>query len=179
MKPPSLAARCLPMLLALAALALSLGGCGGGSSTAAPGRGNASTSTSATTGAGQSKPSFIARADVVCARINTEIAAIKAKGTSAAEVKRVVPRTLSLERAGMAALEELKPPTSLVQSWLRMLAYRRTLAKQLSELLELAEKNDGTSVKPLAAAKKRAHAGLSQVAKASGFKDCAKVGRVG
>jgi hypothetical protein len=115
----------------------------------------------------------------MCSRMNKEIAAIKVKSASAAEVKRVVPRTLGIEGRGAAELEKLEAPTSLARAWAQMLAYRHTLAAELSQLLAIAKRNDGTSIKPLAAAKARTHAQLSKLAKQTGFKDCAKVGRVG
>jgi hypothetical protein len=157
-------------------LALPTAGCGGGSSTAAPAQGSSTAATSAATGA---QAQFITQADSVCRRINSEIAAIKAKSTSAAEVIRVVPRTLAIEQGGAAALERLTAPGSLASAWQRMLAYRRELARELEQLLEDAKQNDGTSVKPLGAAKRRAHVGLSKTARANGFNDCAKIGNVG
>jgi hypothetical protein len=166
------------MGLLLGGLTLALVACGAAgtttsSKTAKPARAPAS---------GAPDPSsspFLARADTICARINAEIVALKANSASSAEVKRVVPPTISIERKGIAALEKLSPPASLAQDWQRMLGYRRTLARELGELLDAAIRNDGTSVAPLAASKRRVHASLSQTATADGFKDCAKVGRVG
>ncbi len=111
--------------------------------------------------------------------MNAEIVAIKARGSSAAEVIRVVPRTLSIERKGLDELAGLDPPASIAGDWRRMQGYRRTLASELGELLVLAKQNDGTSVKPLLASKKQAHKALSQAATGAGFKDCAKIGSVG
>ena len=178
MKPRLSARRSLSSLLVSFALVLSTTGCGGGSSTAAPAQNSTSTTASATTG-GQGVSQFVTQADAVCRRINTEIASIKAKGTTAAEVIRVVPRTLAIERGGNAALERLTAPDSLAGAWRRMLGYRKDLARELGELLGAAKQNTGVSVKPLGAAKKRAHVGLSKTARASGFNDCAKIGNVG
>jgi hypothetical protein len=157
---------------------LAVAGCGGSDTTTSHGAATPTSASTSTTTA-SSRRSFVVQADEVCSRINTEILAVKAKGGTAAEVKRVVPRIISIERKGIAALEQLRPPASLGADWLRMLGYRRTLAGELADLLSAAEKNDGTSIKPLAASKKRVHARLTQTAKAHGFKDCAKVGRVG
>jgi hypothetical protein len=169
--------RCAIALLVLAAIVLSIVGCGGGSGTTAP----TASATPAKTGVVQagSKSQFITQADAVCGRTNAEIRAVKAKSGSAAEVIRVVPRTLAIEQKGTAALEKLAPPASLARDWRRMLGYRRTLAIELTKLLEAARQNSGASVKPLAASKKRVHASLSKTATTNGFKDCAKVGAAG
>jgi hypothetical protein len=167
----SFALICTAFCLVIAAITTL--GCGGKS---APAR---STGEQIATAPAGSEQSFIAQADAVCARINTEILAVKAKGATAAEVIRVAPRTIALERNGISELAKLGPPSSLTSDWQRILGYRRTLAGELAQLLAMAKRNDGTSIKSLAAAKKHAHAGLSQVSKKSGFKACAKVGRVG
>lgn len=165
-------------LLLLSASSLAIAGCGGSSKTTVH---NAATSVSTSASTAPASPSspFVAQADAICGRINAEIAALEAKSGSAAEVKRVVPLTISLERKGIVALEKLNPPASLARDWRSMLGYRRALAVMLGELLDAAKKNDGASVKPLAASKKRVHASLRKTATANGFKDCAKVGRVG
>jgi hypothetical protein len=155
-------------------IALAASGCGGKSDASSSTNGKAESGSASSGG-----QSFAAQADAVCSRINGEILAVKIKGASAAEVIRIVPRTASLERKGISELEKLRPPTSLVSDWQRMLSYRRTLAGELEQLLAMAKRNDGTSIKPLAASKKRTHAGLSKVSKEAGLKACAKVGRVG
>jgi hypothetical protein len=171
-------------LLLLAACMVLVAGCGGSSKgTVASGGDTRTASNRSVTDPASSATSpnatFIAEADRTCGRVNAEIIAIKAKSGSRAEVKRVVPRTISISRSGIAALQRLKPPAPLVHDWQRMIGYRRTLVRELGELLSAAQRNDGTFVAPLAASKKRTHEGLSTLAKANGFKDCAKVGRVG
>jgi hypothetical protein len=167
----SLALICTASCLACASIAAV--GCGGKSDAARSSDGGSAT------GAAGSEQSFRAQADAVCARINKDILAVKVKSATAAEVIRVAPRTIALERTGIGELEKLAPPSSLEGAWQRILGYRRTLAGELAQLLDIARRNDGSSIKPLAAAKKQAHAGLSQLAKRAGFKACAKVGRVG
>jgi hypothetical protein len=90
-----------------------------------------------------------------------------------------VPRTVALERTGIAALEKLNAPPSLARNWGRLLGYRRMLADELSQLLRDTESKNIAAVKTVAVSKKRTHTGLTKVATASGFKDCAKVGAVG
>ncbi len=170
---------CPMSLLALSVVMLSIVGCGGKSSARTTVRSDAPASASASGGEVKAPAEFISRADSVCAHVNAEIRAVKARSTSAAEVIRVVPRTLALERKGIGELERLNPPASMGRDWRLMLDYRRTLASQLAQLLEAARKNSGASVKPLGAAKKRVHASLTKTAVANGFKDCGKVGNVG
>lgn len=174
------------IFLVSAVVAALLVGCGDGSSTAVP-PGAPSTATTAIGGSmgapvqstAQSTSQFVARADATCRRINAEISSIKANSASLAEIKRIVPRTVPLERRGVAALEKLAPPSSLANDWRRMLGYRRTLAGELAGLLKGAESKDAAALKALAASKKRTHASLTSAAKANGFKACAKVGTVG
>jgi hypothetical protein len=173
----TIARYCIAPLLALGVLALAVTGCGGSSKATGTHVSSASSGTRSTTRAPSG--SFVARAEAVCRRVNTEIVALKAKSASAAEVKRIVPQTIAIEREGLARLEKLEPPASLAHDWQRMLGYRRMLARQLAQLLDIAQKNDGTSVKPLAAAKKRLHTSLSTVATSNGFTACAKIGAVG
>ena len=165
----------------LAALAVGVCGCGGSpdTSTRAGAASGGSTGDAGSGSAGSSAPQFVAQADALCARINHEIIAIKVKSATAAEVIRAVPLILSIERRGTVTLEGLHAPGSLAGDWQRMLGYRKTLLGELGQLLEVAKKNDGKSVKPLAASKKRTHAALTKVAGSDGFKACAKVGRVG
>jgi hypothetical protein len=167
--------------LTLIGALLSITGCGGGSSTAASSTSapNGATRSNATGEAPAARSSFIEQADRLCGRVNAEVLAIKAKSESASEVLRIVPRTISVERKGVATLEQLQPPASLARDWQQMLSYRRTLASQLGKMVEIARKNDGTSIGPLGAAKERIHHSLSRTAKANGFKACAKVGGVG
>src|SRR4051812_20121625 len=88
-------------------------GCGGGSKgTSVSGDTAGATRTGASTDrasdAASTKATFVAQADRVCGRVNAEIIAIKAKSGSAAEVKRVVPRTISISQSAIAALEQMK-----------------------------------------------------------------------
>lgn len=174
-----IAKRGLPMVLVLLAVALPIGGCGGGSSAGSAAQADAHGGTAAKPSAGSGEARFIVKADAVCGRINKKIEAIKAKSASPGEVKRIIPLTLSIEQHGLVALEQLEPPASLARDWRRMLGYRQTLARELAQLLELARKNDGTSLKPLSASKKRVHNALAKAAAADGFRACAKIGGVG
>jgi hypothetical protein len=162
-------------VLCVVTLALVIVGCGGKSDTSQPST-VGSNSASEASSAGQG---FVAQADGICARINAEILSFKVKSASRAEVIRVVPPTLAVERKGIAELEKLAAPTSISAVWGRMLGNRRTLAAELAQLLAIAKKNDGRSIKVLAAAKRHAHAALTKEAKQAGFKDCGKIGRVG
>jgi hypothetical protein len=168
--------------IAIAALMLGLvglvvSGCGSSSKSVHSSPATATT----TTTAASSRPSssFIARADVICARANAQIIALDARGSSTAEVERVIPRTIAIERRGVDRLATLKPPAALASAWRSMLADRRELANMLGTLLDAARRNDGGSLARLAASKKRVHTNLSKTAADNGFKDCGMVGRVG
>jgi hypothetical protein len=180
--------RALPTSV-LALVMLAFVGCGGAStdssvSTATRGRATTDTTASSRTSTRPAQTAaadahFVARADAVCRRANAEITSVQAKSSSPKEVERIVPRNVALEREGIARLAKLAPPPSLQVVWRSMLGYRRTLAAELTRLLDAAKAKDATAIKSLTVSKRSVHKELSKLATAHGFKDCAKVGAVG
>jgi hypothetical protein len=154
--------------LALVACLATIAGCGGGSSTS-----GTQAKTTATIPSTPANAQFIGQADSICRRLNTELAAVQPKSKTLAEILRVVPRNLALERTGLTELEKLAPPSSLEDNWRQMLGYRRTLAAELAQFVSIAKQNDIAALKALGAKKERVHASLDKTGKASGFKDCA------
>jgi hypothetical protein len=166
-------------VLVLGAVAGTVSGCGGGSgSVAATNSSGTATgpSTHSTNSPSPANTHFIAQADAICKRINSELGSIKANSASAQEVKRVVPRHAAAERRGLAALERLAVPSALARSWREVLADRRTLANELDQLVEATKTGDSAATKALAASKKRVHGELLKTATGAGFRDCGRVG---
>jgi hypothetical protein len=170
------------------ALALVAAGCGTSSKTTSTASSSASShgsaaathTTSASTPssptAASSDPPFTVKAEAICERLNDAIAAEKPTGGGVREIKRIVPRRVALESASVEELSRLTAPASVAGAWRRMLAYRRTLARELAELLSDARHNDLTAIRALTASKQRMHRRLAATAAAAGFKVCARVG---
>jgi hypothetical protein len=119
---------------------------------------------------------FIAGADGICRRLNTALARDKATQKTNND-RTVTLRNAALERATLARLRELAPPSSLGADWKQMDAYRQTLA---DELLRLARGPRSGETKEdrraLAATKLRVHRLLFELGHRDGFADCAEVG---
>jgi hypothetical protein len=181
MKPPARAH--LTTALAFAIGVFAIAGCGGGASGSSASHGSASTtsvgaSTGGSTihGAPLSAGELLIRADAICRRLNTELAATKGKGVSARQIVLSVPRNIALESGSLEELAKLVPPSSRVRGWRRLLAERTKLAEELTLLLKAAKRNDAAAMTTLITSKKRSHAALLKIATSLGFKDCSTVG---
>jgi hypothetical protein len=183
-----------PSTLLLVAVALIVGGCGGGSG------GTTSSSTisnrpvpfpSTTTGASpptsasppdaSARAKLIAQAEAICGRLNAELAAStsKQKSLAPAEIARFAPLNAALERNAIAELARLAPPASLARDWRAIVAYRRTLAKELAKLGQTAKANNRTGIVALLASKRRVRQQLLALAARDEFKECSIVGGAG
>lgn len=172
-------------LLALVVVAVSAGGCGGGSHTASstvPANATASTASTASNAAASRPPGsdpglrqFIAEADPICRRLDSELAAAEPKSLALAEVARLAPRRAALELAAVTGLGRLAVPAAIARDWRQIVAYRRTLADELLELGQKAKANDAAAIDGLAASKKRVHERLLATASRDGFKYCSRV----
>jgi len=169
-------------LLALVVVAVSAGGCGGGSHTASstvPANATASTASNAAAsrppGSDPGLRQFIAEADPICRRLDSELAAAEPKSLALAEVARLAPRRAALELAAVTGLGRLAVPAAIARDWRQIVAYRRTLADELLELGQKAKANDAAAIDGLAASKKRVHERLLATASRDGFKYCSRV----
>lgn len=169
-------------LLALVMVAVSAGGCGGGShTTSSTAPANATTPTASNAAASRAPRSdpglqqIIAKADPICRRLDSELAATEPKSLALAEVARQAPRRAALEQASVADLDKLVPPAAIARDWRQIIAYRRTLADELLELGRLAKAKDTAAIHRLAAAKERVHERLLATASRDGFKYCSRV----
>jgi hypothetical protein len=155
-----------PALLGVAlALALALAGCGGGSGTTA-----SSVAVSPTPAA---SPMELA-ADAVCKRLNSHIV-LYAKPTTK-QIVSAATRNAVLELAAVNELAKLTPPSALAASWQQILAYRRTLARQLVTLAHDESANDTKATNALTTSKLRVHSELRLAAARFGVRECAQLG---
>jgi hypothetical protein len=154
---------------------LPIAGCGGGSST------TASNSTTAPNGAVSTARSaspqtkvLIVDADAICQRLNSRVVASHV--TSSQEIASGASRNAVLEQAALVELAKLVPPASITRQWQQILAYRRTLALQLTTLARFERSNDAKAANALITSKLRVHRQLRVAATRLGMTACAKLG---
>ncbi|HSZ04154.1 MAG TPA: hypothetical protein VK778_03015 [Solirubrobacteraceae bacterium] len=153
---------------ALCALAIALAGagCGGGS-------------TGTGTAAGQPRPAhasspLLAKADAICDALNRRLADVHVANTDDHELARVAPVSAFLEEQAIRELSILTPPASLAHDWRQMMGYRRTLARELTQLGHAAKAKDEHRVQSLIASKKLVHHELEVLATHAGLVACAR-----
>jgi len=174
--------------LALAATALAICGCGGSSKTTST-TSAATTSTPATTasapitstttpsvktasGEALTQAELIAKADAICARINTKRSSVVV--STAQQYKTLVPQLATYEQAAVAELATLVPPASMAGDWKLIVAGSQQLADNITKLGEYAKANRLGSQNALVASNEKTQEQLTAVAKRAGFKDCAQ-----
>jgi hypothetical protein len=173
----------ISVVTALAIAVLASAGCGGSSSSASPHSATASSPTSSSTaaaipkrGPSLSKSQLLSRADAICRRVNTDLAAVKPKGETVQDIARDVPRNIVLERKSLVELESLVPPSSLASSWQQVLAERKMLLGELVKLVQAAKRNDVKALEGLVASKKQSHTALRNAAIRMELTYCSEVG---
>jgi hypothetical protein len=179
--PPSLAA-----ILVVAALSLLSAGCGHSKPVASKAALAASSSqhgpqTPPPSSKRQSasrlaRSRFIAAADALCLRLNAAIADPAGTVLNNSNLARLAPRHAVLEKKTVGELSSLSPPASMASDWPKLLAYRRTLARELAELGTAARTGDTAAIKRLAVSKGRVHQKLAKLAARVGFTSCGQAG---
>jgi hypothetical protein len=160
-------------LSVLAVAAFSAAGCGGS--------GNAQSSRSPVSSSPPTVRSplesqFIARADAICGRFNTEVASARPAVVNAHEIIRLVPRNAALERETISELGRLIPPAGLERDWRQMIQYRRISAEDLVRLVRAERAGDSRAVSALIGEKRSVHRQLFASAGHAGFNQCSRVG---
>jgi hypothetical protein len=164
---PRLASACTVL-----ALALTFGGCGG-SSHVAPAASRSGDNSAVNSSAAEAE--LVGNADAICKRVDAVLVTSGRGSHDLPAIARSASRNAALERAALAELDKLKPPASLARDWGQIIAYRRTLARELIELGRDAKANDRRGVQALAVTKKRIHDKLFALATRDGFKYCSQV----
>ena len=80
----------------------------------------------------------------------------------------------AIEQAALSELSGLTPPRSLARWWRAQLAYRRTLVRQLNQMVGYAQHSDAAGIQSFAVSSERVKQRLLAAGRA-GFEDCARV----
>lgn len=180
--------------LALAAVAMAVSGCGSSSksATATPSSAEAATTpTSSTTSTATPTPTttltavklatgrpltrakWLARGDSICTRLNAQLAASSV--TSVRQLGQVLPQAAAYERAELAKLVKLVPPSADATGWQKFLTETQQWAEDSTLLGQSARTAEFTLNEPLVAVTRRLHEHLAHRAKQEGFKECSLV----
>jgi hypothetical protein len=174
----------LPVFV-LIAVTLAAGGCGGskgGSSTASSttvsGAGTSASSQVSSTATGSGKPlsaaQLVAKADAICAQLNTELDRDHIRRQQ--DIARIVPHRVAAEQAALTALSILTPPASMAHDYRQMLATRRTLIEDTTKLGQAAAADGTNADTSLYASSTALVRQMATTAQRDGFKSCGKLG---
>lgn len=168
---------------AAVSMVLLMGGCGSGAHNTSSGTGSPTKTSATTAGTARSsqpsssvRSSFVQRADAICVRVNAELAAARPAGSSVSDTVKVVSLHATIEHEGLNRLEALTPPVALTRDWKLVLHYRRTLADELTLLLNDTSRGHTAAISALGASKARAHHTLLSVATRAHLQVCGNVG---
>lgn len=115
---------------------------------------------------------LIAKADVVCRRINHKLSSVTIK--SQQDIARVAPKLAAYEQEALSDLAKLVPPTALANDWKEIVAGAQTLADNVAKLGEYAKSNNIKAARPLIASSSKIQEHIQAIAKRDGFQDCSK-----
>jgi hypothetical protein len=165
--------------LVLAAATFAASGCGGSSNTTS----TASTSAEQTpTTAAQTQPVYtgprltraelIAKADLICARVNAVRASNKI--TSKQSLAESAAKLSGAEQIALEEMSKLTPPVSLESTWNSMITGYKATATDIAKIKQAVSDGDTHEIRPLLT---RSTVALHQTiteAKSAGFKDCGR-----
>lgn len=113
---------------------------------------------------------LIAKADAICQRLQTTLESNNV-GTSQ-DIGRVAPELASTERAALAELRKLTPPSELAGDWREILAGARSLAESTERLGEYARQNKYSSARRFIVSAEAVHHQMTAITTQDGFHDC-------
>lgn len=114
---------------------------------------------------------WIAKGNEVCGRLKAELEAIKVKATG--ELPRVLPQVAATERAEIAQLATLVPPSSKRSDWQQFLNISLQRAEDTARTVALARLGDAISQAPIFATVRGLQRELAAIAKRDGLRECA------
>jgi hypothetical protein len=123
----------------------------------------------------EDRHAFAAKAEAICAGLNSKLKASKLAGQSEAVVLRVGAVHAKLERTAVSELNALVPPSSLAASWGEMLSMRVALASALEQAVRAVQAQDSNTLRIMNTAKASIHARESKDAHKLGLKRCATI----
>jgi hypothetical protein len=178
MKACRSASRRLSESLVVIVVALPVAGCGGSGAAAPKAASQAVTASTAhhSSQGDTARPRFIAAADAICNRLNIAIADPPGTVLNNSNLARLAPRHAVLEKKAVSQLSTLTAPASMASDWLKILADRRTLARELARLGIAAKANDAAAITKLGVSKARVHQRLGTLASHDGFVACGRAG---
>ncbi|HEY5194245.1 MAG TPA: hypothetical protein VIJ39_10295 [Solirubrobacteraceae bacterium] len=179
----------------LVAVALAIAGCGGSgktgsTDTSSTNAGSTGVTTATTTTGASSSPStvhlgsgpplaasqLVAKADSICARLNTELAAAKDVVQNQEDVVRVAAQRGALEQRAIAELSKLTPPSSIAKDYEQIVTARQALLEQTKKLGEEAAAGNVSAEAPVSAATTSVVREMGEAAQRSGFGACGTLG---
>jgi hypothetical protein len=129
----------------------------------------------ATESHGHTKPltrgELIARADLICRRVNAKRAATRI--ANAGDYARLIPPLAEYLLAAVAEMRKLTPPASMESGWNQIVAYAQESAHSVAEFGQYAKANKLNSIS-MSGAGVRANERMLAIAKREGFDDCAR-----
>jgi hypothetical protein len=171
------------LTLSLIAAVVMMAGCGGSSSSGGTSASTAAaTSAAATTSATtptstQAAPSSpMAAAESICGEFNERLVVENKTLKGFKAVPGALAHRALTEQAALSELTKLKPPAKIARTWAQIIAYRRTLERNLVELVQKARHNDFNSMNAVYAATATVERELLAVGQRAGFEHCAHVG---
>jgi hypothetical protein len=147
--------------LTLVATALTASGCGGST--------KSSESTEPLT-----HVEFVAKADVICGRVNAERASTPMK--SRQDFERILPRIAADEQTAVAELDKLTPPASMAADWKQIVTADRTLAGYTGRYGQYLASDNNRAARALLQAAGSVQRPMVATAKRDGFNDCTQFG---
>jgi hypothetical protein len=170
--------RFIIVALAAAAVTLAAGSCG--RSVKLSGYKGSSASASASSIPNSGAPSYvhsltraelIAKADLICWRVNSKRASITISEPQ--DFERLIPQLATYQLTAAAEMQKLRPPASMANGWNQIVADAQTVARISAQFRTYAAASTSTS-KPLTSVMAGALERMQKVAKREGFRDCAK-----
>lgn len=117
---------------------------------------------------------LIAKADIICKRIDDKLKSSNNTIKSQQDIARIVPKLASFEQSALAELSKLEPPASLANDWKTIIAGAQTLADNTAKLGEYAKANNLKAARHLIQASEKVQQQTLATAKRDGFKQCSQ-----
>ncbi len=125
-------------------------------------------------GTSSSTASAVAAANAICARRNSELAAVggAAKSASLSKLASVAARRAAIEQRALGELGQLRPPGKIAPAWRQVLEYSDAALRQTARLAESTRSNDPSGVRSLSASSSAWQLRLLVASARSGLKRC-------
>jgi len=163
--------------LALAVTIVAASGCGNStktvSSTAKPEKTQIQSKPARATTA-LTRRDLVVRANAICKHLHARLAATNTTVGKVQELWRITPQIAVYERAALAELIQLTPPSALTDDWQQVVNDARLIADNMVKLGEYAQANKLKQVNSLLTANQKTERRVAATSKRDGFKQCAE-----